>query len=96
MSFWTEQDILQYIKQYNIEIPSVYGDIKEENGCLYCTGVQRTGCMFCMFGAHLEKEPNRFQQMKVTHPKQYEYCMKPIEEGGLGLNNVLNYVGVTH
>lgn len=27
MSFWTEQDILHYIKQNNIEICSVYGDI---------------------------------------------------------------------
>lgn len=27
MSFWTEQDVLQYIKQYNIPIASVYGDV---------------------------------------------------------------------
>jgi hypothetical protein len=52
--------------------------------------------MFCMFGAHLEKEPNRFQRMKETHPKQYEYCMKPVEEGGLGLATVLDYIGVKY
>ena len=27
MSFWTEQDVLQYIKEYNVKIASVYGDI---------------------------------------------------------------------
>ena len=27
MSFWTEQDVLQYIKEYNIPIASVYGKI---------------------------------------------------------------------
>ena len=42
---------------------------------LMTTGCDRTGCMFCMFGCHLEKEPNRFQKMKETHPRQYEYCI---------------------
>jgi 3'-phosphoadenosine 5'-phosphosulfate sulfotransferase (PAPS reductase)/FAD synthetase len=32
MSFWTEQDVLQYIKENNIEICSVYGDIIPEGG----------------------------------------------------------------
>ena len=62
----------------------------------YTTGVSRTGCMFCAFGAHLESCPNRFQQMKETHPKQYEYCMKPVEAGGLGMAEVLDYIGVDH
>ena len=30
MSFWTEQDVLLYIKTYNIPIASVYGEIVEE------------------------------------------------------------------
>ena len=62
----------------------------------YTTGVSRTGCMFCAFGAHLEKSPNRFEQMKETHPKQYAYCMKPTEEGGLGMAAVLDYIGVKY
>jgi hypothetical protein len=28
-----------------------------------------------MFGCHLEKEPNRFQRLKETHPRQYKYCI---------------------
>lgn len=97
MSFWTEQDVLKYIKTYNIPIASIYGEIKQdENGKYYTTGCNRTGCVFCGFGCHLEKEPNRFQQLKETHPKLYEYCMKPWDEGGLGLDEVLNYINVKH
>ena len=62
----------------------------------YTPGVSRTGCMFCAFGAHLESYPNRFQQMKETHPKQYEYCMKPVGCGGLGMAEVLDHIGVEH
>lgn len=95
MSFWTEQDVLKCIVEYHIPYPSVYGEIKtDKNGRYYTTGYNRTGCMFCGFGVHLQKEPNNFQRMKVTHPKIYEYCMKPIEEGGLGMRKVLEYIDV--
>lgn len=97
LSFWTEQDILQYIVQNDLPIASCYGEIrKDENGKLYTTGLHRTGCMFCIFGAHLEKSPNRFERMRETHPKQYEFCMRPKEENGLGLNAVLNYLNIRH
>jgi len=49
-----------------------------------------------MFGCGSEKEPNKFQRMKVTHPKQYEYCMRDVERGGLGLAKVLDYIGVPY
>ena len=46
--FWTEQDILGYIKMFNLEYASVYGDIVEEtdlmgNVTLKTTGEKRTG-----------------------------------------------------
>ena len=95
ISFWLEEDVLAYIQERKLSIATVYGDITEgENGRLMTTGVQRTGCMFCAFGAHLEKEPNRFQKMKQTHPKQYAYCMKSIADGGLGFGNVLDYMRI--
>ena len=89
MSLWTEQDVLHYILKNNLEICSVYGDIMavDENDCLYtpipgidctlkCTGCQRTGCIFCLFGCHLEKKGiTKFQALAQSHPKQYEYCM---------------------
>ena len=117
MSFWTEQDVLQYIKQERIPIASVYGDIIyeldpdqmriEEFGIdgggrekLATTGCDRTGCIFCAFGCHREPNPSRFQRMKITHPRQYQYCIggveydengvwKPSKEG-LGMGHVFD------
>lgn len=118
MSFWTEQDVLRFIVDRQIPIASVYGDIVASDGendytetlidCkMHCTGCQRTGCMFCAFGAHLEKGENRFERMKHTHPKHYEFCIgggaydpadgmwKPNEKG-LGYGRVLDYIGVRY
>ena len=83
LSVWDDEDIWEYINTRNIEYSSIYNK-----------GYDRTGCMFCMFGCHCEKEPNRFQRMKKTHPKQYKYCMKSMDDGGLGLGEVLDYIGV--
>lgn len=99
MVFWLEQDVLQYIKENNIEIPSVYGEIVydyELEGCeqicfldkekkLKTTGCSRTGCCFCGFGCYLEKGKTRFQRLKETHPKLYEYCMNGGEFDSEGL-----------
>lgn len=95
IGFWTEQDILIYLKKYNLKYPSVYGDIIELNdGRLELSGVIRTGCIFCAYGVHLEKGVNKFQKLETTHPKLHEYCMKPKEEGGLGLAYVLDVINV--
>ena len=60
---------------------------------LKTTGCQRTGCMFCGFGCHLEKPgEGRFERMKITHPKQYEWIMKPWGEGGLGYKDVIDWI----
>lgn len=125
LSFWTNQDILHYIKKYNVPYCPVYGDIViddepefegqmnaldylgdyEPDDKLITTGEKRTGCIFCMYGCHLEKTPNRFQRLKETHPRQYEYCIgggemvdgkwQPSKEG-LGLGHVLDYIGVKY
>lgn len=90
MSFWTEQDVLQYIKLNEIPIASVYGDVVEtDKGKLTTTGCHRTGCVFCAFGAHLEKEPNRFQRLKQTHPQLHKYCMEK-----LGMKQVLDFLKI--
>ena len=110
ISFWTEQDVLNYIRLNHLEIASVYGDIittgpdgqtvtpagnlgyfKQDGewvdgmeGCTHsCSGCNRTGCIFCGFGAHLDKGETRFQRLAKTHPRQYEYCMS----GGQWVDN---------
>lgn len=95
LSFWLEQDILAYIARYNLDIASVYGDVVsvDEDGNEYAasftgaaplktTGVDRTGCIFCLFGAHA-KDDRRFVLLKQTHPKHYDYCMR----GGQWIGN---------
>jgi hypothetical protein len=75
LSFWTEQDILHYLRDFKIPYLSIYGDIVEHNGKLVTTGANRTGCMFCMFGIHMEKGINRFMRMHETHPQLWNYCI---------------------
>lgn len=67
---------------------------------LCTTGCDRTGCIFCGFGAHCEKGEGRFERLKRTHPKQYAYCIgggEYNEEGiwvpskeGLGMGHVFD------
>ena len=67
-----------------------------ERVSLSTTGLDRTGCVFCGFGAHLDPEPNRYQKLKEIEPKKYEYCFKSCSEGGLGFNDVMDYMGVKY
>lgn len=89
LSFWTEQDVLECIRRHNIPLASVYGDIVEHEGHLVTTGVRRTGCVFCAFGLHMDLrdgDKTRFEHLKQTHPKLWEYVMHK-----LGLEEVLRY-----
>lgn len=91
LSFWLEQDVLRYLQLTGLPYSPIYGEITENGGRLVTTGAHRTGCMFCMFGVHLEKGQNRFQRMALTHPVQYDYCI-----GKLGCGRVLDYIHVPY
>lgn len=115
MSFWTENDVLKYIHDNDLKIAHVYGDVElqadhqltfddlqdlDGEECKYATtGCDRTGCIYCGFGAHLDKY-SRFLRLKETHPKQYHYCIdggeydidgvwKPNQKG-LGIGHVID------
>ena len=49
-----------------------------------------------MFGAQFDTEPTRFQRLQKTHPKLWRYCMKDWDAGGLGMRQVLEYLGVPY
>jgi 3'-phosphoadenosine 5'-phosphosulfate sulfotransferase (PAPS reductase)/FAD synthetase len=80
LAFWLEKDIWGYIKKFKLDYCSIYD-----------TGVKRTGCIYCMFGVHLEKFPNRFVLMKDTHPQLYEYCINK-----LGIGKILDFISIKY
>lgn len=63
MSIWTDNDVWEYIERYNVP----YCDI-------YDKGEHNTGCAYCSFGCHLEKE-SRFERLRLREPKRYEQMM---------------------
>jgi len=83
LGFWTEVDIWDYIKVFGLMYSRIYD-----------MGYARTGCVFCGFGCHLEKEPNRFQRLYKTHPVLWDYCMRDKSKGGLGIGDVLDFINV--
>lgn len=64
-----------------------------ERPTLKTTGCNRTGCIFCGYGCHLEQPGDgRFEKLKKTHPKQYDYVMRPESEGGLGYKEKIDWI----
>lgn len=80
IAFWTNKDIWMYIKSHNLKYSKIYD-----------MGEDRTGCMFCMFGIHLEGKNNRFIKMKRSHPKQWDYCIN-----NLRCDKVLDFIGIKY
>lgn len=78
LGHWLDKDIWQYLKDNDLPYCSVYD-----------TGVDRTGCIFCMYGIYQEGTPNRFQRMKTSHPKLYAYCMEKLK-----IRDVLEYMKI--
>lgn len=76
LGFWTEKDIWLYLREKNVPYCSIYD-----------LGAKKTGCIYCMFGIHLEEE-SRFAFLKRVEPKLYRYCMDT-----LGIGDVLRFIG---
>jgi len=81
LMIWSEDDVWDYIHRFNLPYAKVYD-----------MGYDRTGCIFCMFG--ITQDRNRFLRLKATHPQLWAYCMKERECGGLGIKEVLDYIGI--
>lgn len=80
LSIWKEEDIWGYIKTKAIPYAKIYD-----------RGERRTGCIFCMFGCHMEKGNNRFQRMQKLHPKLWRYCIFK-----LGLKKPLDFLSIPY
>jgi len=78
MMTWTDDDVWHYIKTRKLDYSSIYD-----------MGYKRTGCAFCAFGCHLNKDENKFQTMSKTHPQLWKYCME-----NLGMAEVCKFLGI--
>ena len=77
---------------YQIDFSS-FGLFERELPTFHTTGCKRTGCVFCGYGCHMEKPgEGRFLRLKETHPKVYDYIMRPEEEGGLNYREIIDWI----
>jgi 3'-phosphoadenosine 5'-phosphosulfate sulfotransferase (PAPS reductase)/FAD synthetase len=80
LGFWKTEDIWEYIKRFDVKYCNIYDK-----------GTTNTGCIFCMFGINFDGDPNRFQRLKITHPKLWDYCIN-----NLGLKLPLDYLKIKY
>ena len=99
-AIFNRQDLLRLALELEVPVPTIYGEIKkDENGLLYTTGEQRTGCSMCGFGIQMEKRPHRFDRLRERNPKEWDFWMNRCcaDENGekYGWGRVLDYIGVS-
>nr|DAS11540.1 MAG TPA: phosphoadenosine-phosphosulfate reductase [Caudoviricetes sp.] len=82
LSIWTNTDCWDYIHRFDVPYCSIY-DVP---------GIDRTGCVFCGFGAHLG-EGSRFRVLYSLHPKLYQMAMN-YTSNGYTLRYALRRMGV--
>lgn len=89
-AIFSRNDLLQLALDLNVPVPEIYGTIeRDEEGNLYTTGAQRTGCSMCMFGMHLEKRPHRFDRLREQNEKEWRFWMYD-----MGFGAVMTYCGI--
>lgn len=107
MSFWTQQDVLKYIHYKDIPISSVYGEIKCNKDTFTTTGCDRTGCVFCGFGLHMDTPSCKrmYEGIRLSNPDIIDFQLRGGEfdredgmwkpdERGLGFWFVLEWCNV--
>jgi len=80
LGFWTDEDIWEYIKSRGIKYSSIYD-----------MGYENTGCIFCLFGLHMESGLNRFQRLYETHPRLWKHCMEKLD-----LRTVMDFMDIEY
>ncbi len=96
---FSRQDLLQLAIDLDVPVPEIYGTIEhDENGFLYTTKAQRTGCSMCGFGLHIEKRPHRFDRLRERNPKEWHFwmyeCCTDSTGQKYGWGRVLDYLGI--
>lgn len=89
-AIFSRQDLLQLAVDLKVPVPEIYGEIKrDENGLLYTTKAQRTGCSMCGFGIQKEHiRPHRFDMLYENNPKEWDFWLKTV-----GFGDVFDWIG---
>ena len=82
LSIWTNADCWAYIRKLSVSYCPIY-DVP---------GIDRTGCVFCGFGAHLGGG-SRFRVLYALHTKLYKMAMN-YSNNGYTLRHALRRMGV--
>lgn len=91
---WMHQDILEYLRDYNVPYcTDYYGEIVQTgDGKLKTTKGFHSGCCGCMFGVPFEDpNRNRFHIMREEDPVRYKMFIERFGQG-----KVLDYIGVKY
>lgn len=85
LGFWTNNDILQYIVENDVDIADCYGDIVidyyetkggKKRAVYKTTKEARTGCVACCYGVQYEEaHNNRFTRLRKENRRYYDYIM---------------------
>lgn len=74
------------------ELSADYGLFETGNRPLKTTECNRTGCVLCGFGCHLEKPgEGRFERLKETHPGMYK-LLDVIENNGVTYREAIDWI----
>ena len=75
LAFWSTNDVLHYLKRFDVPYPSIYGEIVEaKNGKLKNTGVERTGCAICLVQCgKVIGGVTKFERLKQNEPELWDY-----------------------
>lgn len=83
LSIWTEMDIQECIKTYNIDVCEIYSK-----------GIKRTGCVCCGMGVQMLGDM-RLQYCFENYPKMYDYFMN-MSNNGVKYRDVLRKLLLVH
>ena len=81
LSIWTNANCWEYVRKFSVPYCPIYDE----------KGIQRTGCVFCGFGAQING--SRFQVLYKRYPKLYQMVMN-YTNNGCTLRQALRRMGV--
>lgn len=76
LAIWTDENIWDFVKQYNVRLADIY-----------YKGVERTGCVACGFGCQFKRD-RRLEILYKLYPKYYNMIMN-FENNGVKYRNAL-------